>query len=364
MRNSWTLHNMNKNILVIGGYGEVGRVIANHLAIKFPGQVIVAGRDFSKAQNLSLETNGKIVPSEFDSLEFDDEYFAQNNVGTSIMCVDSGNVEIAKACIKNNVNYIDISANYKILSEIAAIGESTKEVNSTIMLSVGLAPGLSNLLVKHCQSKSRETYYANIYVLLGTGEAHGRAAIEWTINNLNERIFSHTRESSTESFSNRKTTDFGGSIGKRVGYSFNFSDQYVVHKTLRIAEVVTRICFDSKIVGSLFYFLKRIGVTKLLKQRNVRSTFVDLLRKIKIGSDGFSLKVETYNKKKDLLSECYLSGNGQGKVTGKVAAIVAEKIINGSTPKGIFHLEQVFNIEAIVKEMADCNIKWNVVQCK
>jgi len=32
---------MKKNILIIGGYGSVGRLIASRLSDRFPGQVIV-----------------------------------------------------------------------------------------------------------------------------------------------------------------------------------------------------------------------------------------------------------------------------------------------------------------------------------
>jgi len=33
-------------ILVVGGYGNVGRVICGYLAEKFPGKIIAAGRSY------------------------------------------------------------------------------------------------------------------------------------------------------------------------------------------------------------------------------------------------------------------------------------------------------------------------------
>ncbi len=53
---------MKKNILIIGGYGSVGRVIASRLSERFPGQVIVAGRNIQKAKVLALELHQKVVP--------------------------------------------------------------------------------------------------------------------------------------------------------------------------------------------------------------------------------------------------------------------------------------------------------------
>lgn len=40
----------NGKILVIGGYGNVGKVICKTLADRFPGRVIAAGRNLSAAQ--------------------------------------------------------------------------------------------------------------------------------------------------------------------------------------------------------------------------------------------------------------------------------------------------------------------------
>ena len=48
-------------ILIVGGYGNVGRVIASDLADTFPGRVIVAGRNQQKAQAFAATTNGKVL---------------------------------------------------------------------------------------------------------------------------------------------------------------------------------------------------------------------------------------------------------------------------------------------------------------
>ena len=55
---------MDGNILIVGGYGSVGRVIAATLGNRFPGQVIAGGRNYQKARELSLETQEKAWPEE------------------------------------------------------------------------------------------------------------------------------------------------------------------------------------------------------------------------------------------------------------------------------------------------------------
>jgi saccharopine dehydrogenase (NAD+, L-lysine forming) len=51
-----------EKILIIGGYGHVGRTISIEFANRFPGQVIAAGRNIQKAESFSQETEGKALP--------------------------------------------------------------------------------------------------------------------------------------------------------------------------------------------------------------------------------------------------------------------------------------------------------------
>lgn len=48
------VHNKHK-ILIIGGYGQVGQLIATRLAPHFPRQVIIAGRNLSKAHAMAAK---------------------------------------------------------------------------------------------------------------------------------------------------------------------------------------------------------------------------------------------------------------------------------------------------------------------
>ncbi len=182
---------MNKKILIIGGYGNVGRIIATELGKQFPGQVIVAGRNYQKAKEFSLELGQQIIPMVLDISRISANDGLLNDVGIVMMCLDQENIEFVRQCIRRGIHYIDISASYSILSKIEALNEEAKEAGATAVLSVGLAPGLTNLLTKHCQSKLPDMTYADIYVLIGLGEVHGNAALQWTFDNLNKEFTVH-----------------------------------------------------------------------------------------------------------------------------------------------------------------------------
>jgi len=332
-------------ILIVGGYGAVGRVIAKTLIELFPSQIIVAGRNFQKAKDFSSELDEKAIPMEIDILStaFDDKIF--DGLRLVVMCIDQKDTIFVSQCIKRGIHYIDITANYNFLSKIEYLNDEAKNYNTTVILSVGLAPGITNLLAKQCKSMVQDLQYADIYVMLGLGEEHGDAAYRWAFEDLNDEFYIREdgEEKKVRSFEDGKKTTFPEQKGKRMAYRSNFSDQHVIPKTLNIDSVSTRICFDPAIMTSVYAFLRKTGLSNLLKIRIVQNILIKSLKLFRFGSDQFVLKVEGgSDRKQGLLYECSVSGNGQGNNTGLVAAKVAEKLYISSFPSGVFQIEQLF----------------------
>ncbi|NOZ96078.1 MAG: Saccharopine dehydrogenase [Acidobacteria bacterium] len=337
----------NGKILVVGGYGAVGGVISTTLGNLFPGEVIVAGRDFQKAKGFSSKLDQKVIPLELDistSVPKDDDRL--ENVSIIIMCIDQKNTHFVEQCIKRGIHYIDITANYEFLSKIESLNEEAKNHNSTVVVSVGLAPGLTNLLAKHCSLVIQDMQYADIYIMLGLGEKHGKAAIRWALEDLNDQfvIREDGKKRLVKSFEDGKQTIFPGRIGTRTTYRSNFSDQHVIPKTLNIDSASTRVCFDSVAMTGLYALLKKTGLSNIVKLRVVQDVMIQVLQRVRLGSNQFVLKVEAgSNREEGVLYECSIAGYGEGKNTGSVAAKVAEKLYNSSFPFGVFHIEQIFS---------------------
>lgn len=337
---------INKRILIIGGYGNVGRIIATKLCRQFPGQIIVAGRNYQKAEEFSLELEQKIIPVVLDVSHMSANDGLLDDVGIVIMCLDQENIEFVQQCLQRGIHYIDLSASYHILCKIEALNQDAQEAGATAVLSVGLAPGLTNLLTKHCQSKVLDMTHADIYILLGMGDIHGDAALQWTLDNMNGEftIRDNGKSKRVKGFEASKQTVFPGRIGKRTAYRFNFSDQHVLPQTLSLENVSTWMCFDSALMTYLFALLKKMGLSRILTVKSVERFFISLLKRFRFGSAEFVIKVEGANSREErVLYECSLSGEVEGRITGLVAAKVAERLFLSSLPSGVFHVEQLFN---------------------
>ena len=352
---------MNKRILIIGGYGNVGRIIASELAKRFPGQVIVAGRDYQKAKDFSLELGQQVIPMAFDVSHISANEKLLDDVGIVMMCLDLESIEFVRLCIQRGIHYIDISASYSILSQIEMLNKEAEVARATVVLSVGLAPGLTNLLTKHCQSKVPDMTYADIYILMGLGDIHGDAALQWTLENLDGEftIRDNGETKRVKSFEDGKQTVFPGRLGKRTAYRFNFSDQHVLPQTLGLKSVSTRLCFDSIWMTSLFAVVKKTGVSRLLTLKGVEGLLISLLKRLHFGSAEFVVKVDGGNlPEKGVLYECSLWGEVEGRVTGLVAAKVAEKLVLSSYPAGVFHIEQLFTLHEFSENLGQHGLKF------
>ncbi len=332
-------------ILIVGGYGAVGRVISKELANLFPSQVIIAGRNFQKAKEFSTTLNTQARPLALDITSVDNIDQRLDGVSLVIMCIDQTSTKFVSQCINKGIHYIDITANYNFLSKIESLDDEARNHNSTVILSVGLAPGITNLLAKQCKARIHDAKYADIYIMLGLGERHGEAAFRWAFEDLNDTFFIREdgEKKKVRSFTDGKQTILPNNIGKRTAYRSNFSDQHVLPKTLNFDSVSTRICFDSAIITGLYALMRKTGLSKLLKFRIIQDFMIKLFQTFPFGSDQFILKAEAgYNRRQGVLYECSIHGNGEGENTGMVAAKVAEKLYTSSFPSGVFQIEELF----------------------
>lgn len=171
-------------IWVVGGYGQVGQMICTQLGKLFPGKVWAAGTRMNRAEEFSRSTGGAVLPLQLDVTK-PVEPSMLRPVKLVIMCVDQSDTRFVEACAQAGTDYIDISAKYDFLAQVEQLHTKMQRSQSTAILSVGLSPGVTNLLVREATMHMDQVEEADITVMLGLGEKHGKAAVEWTVDQMN-----------------------------------------------------------------------------------------------------------------------------------------------------------------------------------
>lgn len=338
-----------QKILVVGGYGHVGATICKELGELYPGQVYAAGRSMEKAEAFCRETAGKVRPLAFD-LRQPPEQELLAEVKLVVMCLDQHDTAFAEQCLLSGTHYIDVSASGAFLTRLEQWGRrSQAKVTGTAVLSIGLAPGLTNLLAAHAHRLLDEVTELDIFIMLGLGDRHGKAAMEWTVDHLCTRydVTQDHRRVSVESMTDGKLVDFGAKLGKKKAYRFPFSDQQTLAGTLGVASVSTRLCFDQEWVTRAVAAFRRSGICRLLKRPAVRKAVVESFLRWKWGDDLFAIKIEARGKAGNhaAMATCQLQGRDQSYMTAKVAAFAAKTLYSEDFPQGVYHIEQLFKWE-------------------
>ncbi|WP_033166502.1 saccharopine dehydrogenase NADP-binding domain-containing protein [Clostridium sp. KNHs205] len=348
--------NLKDKIIVVGGYGHVGQILCKELGELYPGKVYAAGRSYKKAEEFTGKTNNKVFPMQLDT-ESAAGISQIEEAKVIVMCLDQKNTDFVRLCLNLGIHYVDITANADFHKKIEELRDMAVVNKATALLSVGLTPGISNLLAAKACEDMDESDSVDIAVMLGLGDKHGRAAIEWTIDNMyhNFSIMENGKRTEVKSFTEGKAFDFGEGLGRKKAYRFNFSDQHSLLNTLKVPFIKTRLCFDSDLSTRFFFIMKRTGIFKLLKYKRIYNGMVKLISGFKMGSDKFALKVEASGRKagNNIKTEVFFSGRIEADMTAKAAAAVTKELYTFDYPYGIFHINELFTIDILPKQVRD-----------
>lgn len=333
-------------VLVVGGYGAVGSVVCARLAEFLPGRVIPAGRTLDTARALAA----RIGSPRADRVDLADPATldaALDGVGLVVLAVEPGDDRVARACLARGVSLVDVSASRSQLEATESLDEVARDAGAAVVLSVGVAPGLTNLLARRAHGLVVGAQEVDLAVLLGGGEAHGTDAIRWTVDGL-VGPRPGGRQGRVPDGGARQVLLPG--FGRRTVHPFDFSDQHALRRTLDVPHVTTRFALDSRALTAVLFGARRARLLRAFRSERGRRLLAAAFGAVHVGGDRFALAATA----RDGASEAQVSlvAHGQGKVTGLVAAEVALAVLAGQVPPGVRHVDQVDSLADLPERLA------------
>ena len=342
------------NILIVGGYGQVGLSISERLARLFPGRVLVGGRNQDKATTAAVKIGHGATARRIDILA-GDAGSALADVALVVVCLDQTDTKFAEACLSQGVHYVDISADIRFLSAVEKLDDRAKASRATAMLSVGTAPGLTNMLAAHARDRMKRPDRIDILLETGLGDQHGLAAVEWMFDNLDAeyQIRDGEGQRTVRSFGESLLISLPGQSKKRPAYRFNFSDQHVLARTLDIPSVSTWVRFDDRFTTWLFAVSARAGLGRLLRRPFWRRIAVWAFLNVHLGSDVCAVAVRARGETRDGSDELIIGiiGRQEALMTAIITVETARQILSGDVPPGVFHSEQAIRLDGVVEAL-------------
>ncbi|MFI9344718.1 saccharopine dehydrogenase family protein [Streptomyces sp. NPDC052773] len=360
-------------VLVVGGYGAVGTAVTSRLGGWFPGRVVPAGRDAERVRRL-----GGVRVDAGDPEGFRRVLDRLGDVAAVVLCVEPPDAEVARVCLERGVHLVDVGATAGLLDAVAGLDTVAVSAGATAVLSVGVAPGLTNLLARRAHEAVGGARRIDLTLLFGTGEHHGTDALRWTLAGLSEPVRAAPRRVRLPGH------------GTRTAHPFPFSDQHTLPRTLPrtlgVPRVTTRLCLDSRPLTAALFAARRAGLAGPLARPVVQRRLARALGRVRVGGDGFVVRVDAWGggaSRGDAASwgeaaswgdaaargrraswgdgdrhAAYaLTGRGQSRVTGLVAAHAVRVLMDGALAPGVRHVEELPPLAALPESLAGHGVR-------
>jgi saccharopine dehydrogenase-like NADP-dependent oxidoreductase len=331
------------SVLVVGGYGTIGRTVCTELASRTQREVLAAGRSPEKARRFARSVDG-VEPQTLDVSDRAGYADALDGVGTVVMCLDQDTPQFAEACLEQGIDYVDISPTDSLLKEIESFDDLARERDATAVLSVGLSPGMTNLFVTEAANELDSVARADITLLLGLGEAFGPDTVKWTVEKAlgSFSVRSDGKSRSVVGLTDPRIVDIPR-WGRRRAYRANLADQHVLARATDIPTIESRLCYDSRILTRCLAMLRRTGVYQPAVSSLGVDRIVPLADAVSFGSSESVVKVEVSGRVDGRATriERWVRGPDQARATAIVTARVTEALCS-SHPPGVHHIQALF----------------------
>jgi hypothetical protein len=145
-----TPENRKNEILILGGYGNFGKRIAQGLS-RHGLPLLIAGRDLDKAQALCAELPNT-RPLQLDIHTGLDRALKAEKPSVVIHTCgpfQNSDYSVARACLAAGVHYIDLADGRDFVRDFAGLDAEAKAAGVTLISGASTVPGLSSTVIDH-----------------------------------------------------------------------------------------------------------------------------------------------------------------------------------------------------------------------
>jgi saccharopine dehydrogenase (NAD+, L-lysine-forming) len=347
----------NQDILIVGGYGVVGRRIVSELAPDYPNRIVIAGRHLARAENAAAAIGHGARGRSVDVAEPSSIASALEGVAVVISCIDQRGRPLLWAAVELGLRYTDITPHLTELGRGAAyekIDDAARKSGAKLVLGTGIVPGISNVIVRALAGALGGADEIETSLLLGAGDISGPASFDYFLQELamSFDIYVDGNERSVRAFSDPRLVEYPPPVGGQRSYLFPFSDQVLYPRTMGVRTAITRLAIKPAWLGKVLSMAARSGVSYLLAIESIRHTIAQRRRDRPSGKgERFALRVDV--KRGQNSKHATLFGQTQADAAAAGAAGVARILAEGDIKEpGAWMPEQIVDPSRFLSRLA------------
>jgi hypothetical protein len=159
---------MTTNILILGGYGNTGKLIAEYLLPESDASLVIAGRDAAKAETLAralaAQYPGRVTGRRLDAGDASAMHSALDGIHLLVAASSTSQYAeaTARACLAADADYLDVQFSSAKVKALQNLREEISRSGRTFITEGGFHPGLPAALVRYAALKFDRMFKANV----------------------------------------------------------------------------------------------------------------------------------------------------------------------------------------------------------
>ncbi|MQA87441.1 MAG: hypothetical protein GEV03_23150 [Streptosporangiales bacterium] len=343
-------------IVLVGGYGHVGSLLASRLLTRYPGRVVLAGRNRQAAERASGRLGRGTEPATVDATDRGsvmavlEDATALVNVG-----VDQTEPVLLRAAISRGCGYLDIGADARAIANMLDLSPSARDNDVCALVGAGLDPGATNVLARFAADEAGGADRIDISLLLSVGDHFGPAAVDWTLSGLAGPVVVHRGgvRKVLSAYRGRRRIDFPPPVGRKLAYRFPFPEQAFFAETLGADAADNWYAMDINLASRLLAGGVRLGIGRAMRSpgaRRAAARLLDWTARIPGGRDDVCALAEVSGPRG--LHRAALLSRKESETTARCAVPMVVSLVEGKIPAGVWLPEQVLDARKYLDSLA------------
>ena len=221
-------------ILILGGTGYTGRLIARHLLEQSKADITIAARHLDKAQAFADRLNqqysghrAKGIYADASQAESLRLAFADHMMVVVAAPTTAYAEKVIRTSLEMSVDYLDIQLGARKFALLQSLADEIERAGCCFITEAGFHPGLPSALVRYTAAylDTIESAITLGYLNIGKDLPYTEAVDELieSFRKYNGQVFKNSQWTKPNSYEVR-TCNFGGDIGRKRCYSMFFEE--------------------------------------------------------------------------------------------------------------------------------------------
>lgn len=354
-----------ERVLIVGGYGRVGHLIATELAEICPGSVHIAGRDAAEARAWADKLGHCAHAVAFDVSDPESVHRALSDKTLVVNCVDQKEPHLLAEAVRRGIAYTDITADQGFWREALTFEPEARRSGARVLLGAGLIPGIANVMAGAGRAVLKLPERVETYIYLSLLDTHGPAAVDYMLHAA-EDVYTITvdgEEHSVRSFEHGSETAYPSPLGTRQAFTFAFPSQQHYPRTLGVQTAVCYLTLVPDWIGHFAHRAARLGGASLIKRGFIRAAFKQLAFLLghldRDERNRYALVVEVYAT----IQGCRYSiiGKVEAEITAHAATTFSRGLLDRTIDEpGVWLPEQIVDPDWFFTRLAQYGLEVNV----